>query len=209
MKKLHHLRKNYTKFQLNEAEIKADPLHQFNVWFEDAIEDGTFEANAMIVSTVNHENKPSSRVVLLKQIVQEGFIFFTHYESKKGNDLAQNTNASILFFWEKFERQIRIEGTIEKVPKIISDEYFKSRPIESQIGAILSKQSKPLDSRESLEKAFKEYDRNQKIVRPSTWGGYILKPIYFEFWQGRANRLHDRLVYEKNKIKWDIKRLYP
>lgn len=210
MEDLHHLRKSYTKFQLNEAEITKDPFKQFGIWFKDAVEDGTFEANAMIVSTVNKSLQPSSRVVLLKYLVEEGFIFFTNYDSKKGQDIKSNGKASILFFWEKFERQVRIEGSIEKVPDVFSDDYFNSRPKLSQIGAVVSKQSKLLKDRKTLENEIQNFNTEGEIVRPTNWGGYILKPKYFEFWQGRANRLHDRIVFEKGaKEEWSIKRIYP
>lgn len=210
MENLHHFRKSYTKFELHEDQVETDPLKQFSFWFKEAVEDGSFEANAMIVSTVSKNLQPSSRVVLLKQLVEEGFIFFTNYDSKKGQDLSENNNASILFFWEKLERQVRIEGTIEKVPEQISEDYFNARPKLSQIGAVISEQSKALENREMLESKFKNFDKENKIKRPENWGGYILKPKYFEFWQGRANRLHDRLVYTvSNHNKWDIKRLYP
>lgn len=209
MENLHHFRKSYTKFELHEDRVEQDPLKQFSIWFKEAIEDGTFEANAMIVSTVNKNAQPSARVVLLKQLVEEGFIFFTNYESRKANDISENKNASILFFWEKLERQVRIEGVIEKVPKQISEDYFNARPKLSQIGAVISEQSKVLESRDILEEKFKAFDKEAKIKRPENWGGYILKPTFFEFWQGRANRLHDRLVYTNQNNKWDIKRIYP
>lgn len=210
MENLHDFRKSYTKFELHETEVETDPLKQFSVWFKEAIEDGTFEANAMIVSTVNKKQQPSSRVVLLKQLVEEGFIFFTNYESRKAEDISENNNASILFFWEKLERQVRIEGVIEKVPEQISEDYFNARPKLSQIGAVISDQSKNLQSRALLENRFSTFNKEAKIKRPENWGGYILKPKYFEFWQGRANRLHDRLVYTSNdNTKWDIKRIFP
>lgn len=209
MENLHHLRKNYTKFQLNETELAKNPFNQFGTWFKDAVEDGSFEANAMIVSTVNKSLQPSSRVVLLKHLVEEGFIFFTNYDSKKGHDIRSNNKASILFFWEKFERQVRIEGNIEKVPEAISDDYFNSRPKLSQIGAVVSKQSKLLKDRKTLENEIQNFNTENEIIRPKNWGGYILKPNYFEFWQGRANRLHDRIVYEKSNKNWDMKRIYP
>ena len=209
MENLHEFRKSYTKFQLDETDVNKNPLKQFNIWLKDAIEDGSFEANAMIVSTINKNLQPSSRVVLLKQLVEEGFIFFTNYDSRKGQDIQTHKNASILFFWEKFERQVRIEGKIEKVPDSISDDYFFSRPKQSQIGAIVLKQTKVLKDRKTLENEIQSFDENKEIKRPENWGGYILKPHYFEFWQGRANRLHDRIVFEKEKNNWIIKRIYP
>lgn len=209
MENLHEFRKSYTKFQLDEADVNKNPFKQFNIWFKDAIEDGTFEANAMIVSTINKNLQPSSRVVLLKHLVEEGFIFFTNYDSRKGQDIRAHKKASILFFWEKFERQVRIEGVIEKVPENFSDDYFNSRPKQSQIGAIVSKQSKVLKNRRTLEDEIQSFDENQETKRPENWGGYLLRPTYFEFWQGRANRLHDRIVFEKENNNWNIKRIYP
>jgi len=209
MENLHDFRKSYTKFRLDKQSIKQNPFFQFDLWLKEAIEDGTFEANAFILSTVNFENKPSSRVVLLKQVVEEGFIFFTNYDSKKGKDLKVNDNASILFFWEKFERQVRIEGEIEKIPKEMSYDYFKSRPLASQIGAVISNQSEVIEDRIILENRFKELSKQGNIEMPKHWGGYLLKPRYFEFWQGRANRLHDRITFSKKKKTWNIKRLAP
>lgn len=209
MKDLRHFRRNYTKFRLEDDAIKLEPLAQFNQWFQEAVEDGTFEANAMIVATVDKNNSPNTRVVLLKQVLEEGFIFYTNYESQKGIDISHNKQGSILFFWEKMERQVRIKGTIEKIPEELSDDYFNARPPASQIGAIISKQSAPLDSRKTLEDAFQHFDKT-KIARPKHWGGYIVKPVYFEFWQGRANRLHDRIIYKKqNNNTWEVERIYP
>ena len=211
MENLYNFRKNYTKFRLQKDSVNKNPFLQFDLWLKEAIEDGTFEANAFIISTVNKENKPSSRVVLLKQIVEEGFIFFTNYNSRKGKELEANNNASILFFWEKFERQVRIEGKVEKIPELMSEDYFKTRPLASQIGAVVSEQSQEIENRKVLEDKFEELSKLEKIQKPMHWGGYILKPTYFEFWQGRANRLHDRIVYEYEQTKnnWNIKRLAP
>lgn len=209
MENLYNFRKSYTKFRLNKDSINKNPFLQFDLWLKEAIEDGTFEANAFILSTVSKDNKPSSRVVLLKQIVEEGFIFFTNYNSKKGKELEFNNSASILFFWEKFERQVRIEGKIEKIPELMSEDYFKSRPLASQIGAVVSNQSEVIDNRNIIEERFKELSKLEKIEKPNHWGGYILIPSYFEFWQGRANRLHDRIIFELVDNIWNIKRLSP
>ncbi|MGB0884827.1 MAG: pyridoxamine 5'-phosphate oxidase [Chitinophagales bacterium] len=209
MENLHSFRKNYTKNQLNEADIHSKPLQQFKVWFQEAVNDASFEANAMVLSTVGKEGMPSSRVVLLKEIIDEGFIFYTNYKSKKAKDLAYNNKASILFFWEKFERQIRIEGEIEKISEQKSINYFNSRPKASQIGAVISKQSEEVSSRKILEEKFEKYNENQEIEKPKDWGGYILKANKYEFWQGRANRIHDRIVYQQEKNSWNIKRLNP
>jgi len=209
MENLNDFRRNYTKFQLDETSINKNPFLQFHIWLKEAIEDGTFEANAFILSTVDLDNKPSSRVVLLKQFVEEGFIFYTNYNSKKAKDLDKNNKASILFFWEKLERQVRIEGVIEKIPKEMSIEYFNSRPKASQIGAVVSNQSSEISNRKILEENFEKLSNQKDIEMPKNWGGYILKPNYFEFWQGRANRLHDRIVFQEEKNKWNIKRLSP
>ncbi|MGB1018239.1 MAG: pyridoxamine 5'-phosphate oxidase [Chitinophagales bacterium] len=209
MENLHSFRKNYTKNQLNEADIHSKPLQQFKVWFQEAVNDASFEANAMVLSTVGKEGMPSSRVVLLKEIIDEGFIFYTNYKSKKAKDLAYNNKASILFFWEKFERQIRIEGEIEKISEQKSINYFNSRPKASQIGAVISMQSEEVSSRKILEEKFEKYNENQEIEKPKDWGGYILKANKYEFWQGRANRIHDRIVYQQEKNSWNIKRLNP
>ncbi|MGB1315236.1 MAG: pyridoxamine 5'-phosphate oxidase [Chitinophagales bacterium] len=209
MENLHSFRKNYTKNQLNEADIHSKPLQQFKVWFQEAVNDASFEANAMVLSTVGKEGMPSSRVVLLKEIIDEGFIFYTNYKSKKAKDLAYNNKASILFFWEKFERQIRIEGEIEKISEQKSINYFNSRPKASQIGAVISMQSEEVSSRKILEEKFEKYNENQEIEKPKDWGGYILKANKYEFWQGRASRIHDRIVYQQEKNSWNIKRLNP
>ncbi|MFT4644425.1 MAG: pyridoxamine 5'-phosphate oxidase [Planctomycetota bacterium] len=209
MENLHDFRKSYTKFQLDESSVDHNPFIQFSTWFKDAVEDGTFEANALILSTVDQNAKPSSRVVLLKQVVEEGFIFFTNYDSRKSQNIQSNNQASILFFWEKFERQIRIEGVIEKIPEEMSLDYFKNRPLASQIGAVVSNQSEIISSRKVLEDKFKELSKLKSIDKPNNWGGYILKPNYFEFWQGRANRLHDRIIYLQENNSWNIKRLAP
>lgn len=209
MENLHDFRKSYTKFQLDESSVNPNPFFQFSIWFKEAVEDGTFEANALILSTVDSSAKPSSRVVLLKQLVEEGFIFFTNFDSRKGKNITENNQASILFFWEKFERQVRIEGVIEKIPEEMSIEYFKNRPLESQIGAVVSNQSEIIANREVLEEKFKELSKLKSIDKPNNWGGYILKPKYFEFWQGRANRLHDRIIYIQDNNAWNIKRLAP
>lgn len=209
MENLHDFRKSYTKFQLDESSVNQNPFFQFTTWFKEAVEDGTFEANALILSTVDKNAKPSSRVVLLKQIVEEGFIFFTNYDSRKSQNIQANNQASILFFWEKLERQVRIEGVIEKIPEEMSLEYFKNRPLASQIGAVVSNQSEVIANRKVLEDKFAELSKLKSIDKPNNWGGYILKPNYFEFWQGRANRLHDRIVYAQDKNTWNIKRLAP
>lgn len=210
-KSLHKLRKEYSLNQLSENSVKSDPLKQFEIWFMQAIKSGMKEPNAMILATAS-ENKPSARVVLLKDYSRKGFIFYTNYGSRKGKNLTQNKNAALLFFWHTLERQIRIEGTCKKISRAESYKYFHSRPRASQLGALASNQSEVLSSREELEKRFTELGKKYKskeIPLPKNWGGIILSPNYFEFWQGRENRLHDRITYEKNKSGWKIYRLAP
>jgi len=207
---IHHLRENYENGELDIENMYPSPLLQFASWFKDAANADIPEPNAMVLSTVSAEGKPSSRVVLLKEYNGTGFIFFTNYNSKKGHDLQQNPNACINFWWGKMERQIRITGLIEKISEKESDDYFYSRPIGSQAGAIISPQSSEIESREWLEQKFIEIQLSGNIKRPATWGGFILLPDSLEFWQGRSNRLHDRLVYEKTENgEWKIKRIAP
>lgn len=209
---LNDLRVNYNKFELNEEDLSNDPFDLFKNWFEIARQEKEIlEPNAMILATVNENSQPSARVVLLKEYNSEGFVFFTNYNSKKGRELVQNPNASILFFWESLFRQIRIEGVASKVSREETELYFNSRPYESRIGAIASNQSSMLDSRNTLEKKYSElqemYPDNPSC--PENWGGFILKPEYFEFWQGRQSRLHDRVIYKLKEKVWEIGRLYP
>lgn len=212
MSNLQDLRKDYTKHQLLENELLETPFLQFEAWFQDAISAKVNEPNAMVLTTVS-QNKPHARVVLLKGLEQNQFIFFTNYNSKKGAEIASNSNASLLFFWPELERQIRIEGTLEKTSAEYSDQYFSVRPRASQIGAIASQQSSVLKSREDLENKVVELTNkfgDNPIQRPENWGGYALNANYFEFWQGRPSRLHDRIVFEKNEHNnWEITRLYP
>lgn len=212
MSKLQDIRKDYKKHQLLEGELLATPFLQFEAWFQEALNAQVNEPNAMTLATVT-DNKPHSRVVLLKGLEQEQFIFFTNYNSKKGHEIASNPEASLLFFWPELERQIRIEGTLQKTSAEYSDQYFSVRPRASQIGAIASKQSSVLKSREELEQKVEELTQQfgeNPIQRPENWGGYALQANYFEFWQGRPSRLHDRIVFTKNEHNnWEITRLYP
>lgn len=205
-----NLRKNYEKGELLEKKIDRNPFRQFETWFDEILKSNIYEPNAMILATALN-NLPSARVVLLKGFSENGFKFFTNYRSRKGKELEQNNNAALLFYWMEFERQVRIEGIIEKISKAESLEYFNSRPLESRYGALASNQSEVIPDREYLKKKFiqlkEQYGNNPPM--PENWGGFILKPRLFEFWQGRPNRLHDRIVYEKVSNVWKIYRLSP
>lgn len=205
-------RRDYTQKEINEETAKKNPFEQFEIWFAEAIESEIFEPNAMVLATANNDGKPSARVVLLRGFDEEGFMFFTNYDSRKGLDLAENPQASLLFYWAEIERQVRLEGSVSKVKEEISDGYFASRPRESQIGAWVSPQSRVIENRKILERKFSELAaqwEGREISRPPNWGGFILRPEIFEFWQGRASRLHDRLLYIKNGANWKIGRLAP
>jgi pyridoxamine 5'-phosphate oxidase len=206
-----NIRKDYLKNTLDEKQIHNDPLVQFHNWMSDAINMCVSDPTAMVISTVSEKGFPSSRMVLLKDADTNGFVFFTNYNSRKGKHLLKNPNASLLFFWKELERQVRIEGNIIKTEASESNAYFYSRPLESQISAIISPQSEKIADRNFLEQAMKDFVNSKKeIKRPESWGGYILKPKYYEFWQGRENRLHDRIIFclDQNN-KWNISRLAP
>lgn len=207
---LRDFRQNYTKGELLENLVHPHPIEQFKRWFTEAMEAKIIEPNAMTLSTAS-DNQVSSRIVLLKS-VGEGFTFFTNYSSKKGMDLSKNPQASLLFFWPELQRQIRIEGMVVKIATVDSKNYFKSRPLESQLGANVSAQSSVINSREELEKSYanlaKEFE-GKEVPMPENWGGYELIPSYFEFWQGRPSRLHDRIAYQKVQTDWEIFRLAP
>ncbi|BDQ01562.1 pyridoxamine 5'-phosphate oxidase [Ignavibacterium sp.] len=207
---LNNLRKNYEKGELLESQINPDPYRQFEIWFDDVLNSNIYEPNTMILAT-SLENKPSARVVLLKGFDSSGFKFYTNYNSRKGKELSLNPNAALLFYWMELERQVRIEGRVEKLSREESLEYFNSRPIESRYGALASNQSDLIPNREYLERKFselkKKYGDNPPM--PENWGGYKLIPELFEFWQGRPNRLHDRIVYQKSENSWKIFRLSP
>lgn len=206
------LRKEYAGESLDISHVDVDPFVQFQYWFEEAVRANVNEANAMSVATAGKSGKPSIRVVLLKRFDENGFVFFTNYKSKKGQDLNENPYAAISFFWPELFRQIRIEGKVHRVEAAESDSYFASRPFDSRVGAIASMQSEVMNQRESLESKVNElikFYEGKEVPRPETWGGFCLVPDHFEFWQGRPNRLHDRLVYEKTQGFWEIKRLYP
>jgi len=210
---LNSSRKEYDLDELKEDSASGSPFDQFGLWMDYAIQMQINEPNALTLSTVSQDNRPTSRIVLLRAFDEHGFVFYTNYNSRKGSDLASNPYAAMNFFWPDLHRQIRIEGVIEKVPNEVSDRYFFSRPRESRIGAWVSDQSGLLDSRETLEVKYESMLREfegKEIPRPPHWGGFRLYPSLFEFWQGRTSRLHDRITYSRNeKNGWNIQRLYP
>jgi pyridoxamine 5'-phosphate oxidase len=208
---LYNLRRSYNKSELKESKVEKSPFDQFRKWFEDAINIRMLEPNAMILSTVSDDGQPSSRVLLLKKLDDRGFVFFTNYESRKGLEIEKNPRASILFYWDKMERQIRIEGSIEKISTEESNEYFQTRPYSSRLGAWASKQSQILTRRSHLVKEVAKLMIRHPInvPLPPFWGGYRLIPNAIEFWQGRDSRLHDRIKYELKDNEWTISRLYP
>lgn len=197
---------------LNESDVDKNPILQFEKWFGVALEQKVPEQNSFTLCTATRNGVPTARVVLLKGVDEKGFIFFTNYESRKGKELEENPVACMNFYWPSLHRQIRIEGAVEKVSEQESKEYFHSRPIASQAGAWVSPQSRPIASREELDKkhaAFLQAHQNKEIPTPGHWGGYRILPKHIEFWQGRENRLHDRIVYALENGKWKIYRIAP
>lgn len=205
------LRKEYTFAGLRRRDLDPDPLKQFNLWFEFAVEAEVHEPNAMTLATVDGEGQPSARIVLLKAVDQRGFSFYTNYESRKGRELAANPKAALTFFWPGLEREICVRGTCAKLSREESEIYYKSRPTGSRLGAWVSKQSAAIPNREYLEDRLAEvtakYGEDPPI--PPYWGGYVLKPATLDFWQGRPNRLHDRFLYTRAGEGWKIERLSP
>ena len=206
------LRHDFSKQTLDKKDVNNNPFVQFEKWIKEAIEAQVNEPNAMTLCTATKEGKPSARIVLLRNFTEDGFIYYTNYTSRKGIEISDNPNCAILFFWPELERQIRIEGEVQKQTSEESDLYFNTRPRESKIGAWTSSQSKVISDREVLNKEF-EINSNKyptdMIPRPVFWGGYVVKPLNIEFWQGRPNRLHDRILYTKENNNWKIDRLAP
>ena len=206
------LRKDYSHASLSRADALDDPIAQFSQWFDEALRADIPEPNAMSLATIGADGRPSSRIVLVKQFDAHGFVWFTNYASRKGQDLQHHAAAALLFHWVEIERQVRIEGRVEKVTAAESDAYFNSRPLKSRIGAIASAQSAPIDNRAALEAQFAkaEEQSGESPVRPDNWGGYRLVPDYLEFWQGRRSRLHDRIAYHLQPAgNWQRQRLQP
>jgi pyridoxamine 5'-phosphate oxidase len=210
---LESIRKEYRLQSLLEKDVDADPIKQFETWWHQVIQSGIDEPNAMTLATSSASGKPSARIVLLKAIKNNGFVFFSNYDSRKGKQINDNPFVSLVFFWKELQRQVRIEGEIKKTGVQESDEYFSKRPVESRIGAWSSPQSEVIKGREILEKNVADYTNkfdSQNIPRPPNWGGYIVSPTLIEFWQGRPGRLHDRIQYTiDEKSTWKIERLAP
>ncbi len=208
------LRREYAHSSLDEKDVAANPIEQFQKWFEEALNSNVLEPNAMTLATSDAAGNPSARIVLLKGLTDDRFVFFTNYLSRKGEDLAQNPRACLLFFWKELERQVKIEGTVSKIPEAASTEYFQSRPKASQIGAWVSPQSRRVENRRWLEQKYAELDEkyadSETLPRPPHWGGFAVKPEKIEFWQGRPSRLHDRILYSLTPENvWKIERLAP
>ena len=207
-----HLRREYARARLDERDVAPDPLVQFQQWFDDARRAELPEPNAMTLATATADGVPSARVVLLKAADQRGFTFFTDYRSQKGRELEANSRAALVFYWGELERQVRIAGTVSRLPREESEAYFRTRPRESRLGAWSSHQSAPLPDRDTLEARFREVSARypgDEVPTPPYWGGYILRPDTLEFWQGREGRLHDRVRYRREAGGWRIERLSP
>jgi pyridoxamine 5'-phosphate oxidase len=207
------IRRDYSHRQLTEKDADGDPIRQFEKWWKEAVESRIDEVNAMTLATASSDGLPSARIVLLKDFSEKGFVFFTNYESYKGRQLAENPKACLIFFWKELERQVRVTGLVIKVNEKESDEYFHSRPEASRIGTWVSPQSRVIESREWIDEKFNSLVKQMEgtdIQRPPYWGGYIVKPVEIEFWQGRPSRLHDRIQYSLEESgKWKIERLAP
>lgn len=213
MSSISDLRREYSFGSLRRKDLLPDPIEQFRVWFDAALAADIIEPNAMTLSTVSADGKPSARIVLLKGVDKRGFSFFTNYESRKGQELAANPHAALTFLWREMERQVRVEGTVEKVSREESESYFRIRPRNSRLGAWVSHQSQPIANRGVLEENMKELQArfpDEDVPLPPDWGGYIVKPEVIEFWQGQRSRLHDRFEYRRQTDgHWSIERLAP
>lgn len=197
---------------LDETALAADPLAQLALWLKDAEAAGMIEPTAMTLATATKDGQPSARIVLYKGAHDGGLTFYTNYESRKGGELAGNNRAALVFWWDKLERSVRVEGRVEKLPRSMSEDYARSRPRGSQLGALTSRQSRVVASRAELERRLAENEAKlggQEVPVPANWGGYLLRPAMFEFWQGRRDRLHDRLVYRADRAGWRVERLEP
>ena len=210
--KIHSVRNEYDFPGISLRSVSEDPVKQFRIWLEDALNSNEKEPTAMSLSTYGYDGFPESRIVLLKYFDEKGFIFFTNYNSDKSRSIENIPAVGLHFFWPSFERQVRISGHASKTDKELSENYFRARPFKSRIAAIISDQSSVIPSRKYLETKFKEYSLKYKLNEPrvpSYWGGYIVAPVKMEFWQGRLNRLHDRIVYKKHGKTWKRERLAP
>jgi pyridoxamine 5'-phosphate oxidase len=206
------LRKEYTRAGLTESDVAPDPVEQFRRWFDEALEADLHEPNAFVLATATRDGLPSARVVLLKGLDERGFVFYTNYEGRKGRELEENPRAALLFYWGELERQVRIEGTVSRVSEEESDAYYASRPRGSRLGAWASEQSRVVEGREVLESRIGDLEaeyEGREVPRPPFWGGYRVNPAAIEFWQGRENRLHDRIVYRRESGRWKTERLQP
>lgn len=209
---LQNLRQDYRAAELSESDVNKNPIQQFEHWFADAMKAQLYEPNVMTLATADKSGKPNARIVLLKGFDENGFSFYTNYLSQKGKEMKKNPQACLVFFWAELERQVRIEGKVEKLSKEASEKYFHSRPKGSQIGAIVSPQSQIITNRAQLEtkvEELNEFYQDKTIPKPAHWGGYIVKPTSIEFWQGRTSRLHDRIKYDLVNGKWQTARLAP
>lgn len=209
---LNKTRKEYQKGELDERSVLACPISQFRIWFDEAMAHADGEPNACALATVGADSQPTVRMLLLKAFDERGFVFFTNYSSRKAEQLAHNPRGALLFYWNALERQVRLEGRVEPVAVEESEAYFESRPLAARIAASISRQSESAPSRASMEESFASFSAKHQgvpVKRPTNWGGYRLRPTRFEFWQGRENRLHDRIVYTEENGQWSIKRLWP